>query len=41
MSQRGEKNVTKTKKVTTEEYFQQSDKTIQALWDNSVPGVTL
>jgi len=41
MSQRGRKNVTTNKKVTTVKYFQEIDNTIQELWDNSVPGVTL
>jgi len=43
MSQCGKKNVTKKnhKKVTTEKYFQETVKTIQFLWDYSIPGVNL
>jgi hypothetical protein len=41
MSQCGKKNVTEGKKVTTEKYFHETNYTVQVLWDNSFPGVTL
>ena len=41
MSQCGKKYVTKSKKVTTEKYFQETENTIQVLWDNSVPRVNV
>jgi len=41
MNQCGKKNVTKSKKVTTEKYFRENDNTIQVLRDSSVSGVKL